>query len=76
MALPSFLRAIIIAVPAAADERVTGRVEGGGGDIAAADVTLWAAGLGAPKKLGETQTTDDGSFELKIPDDWNEDGVL
>jgi hypothetical protein len=40
-------------------------VEGGGGPIAKANVTLWATGPGAPQKLAETQTTDDGSFELK-----------
>lgn len=43
---------------------IGGKVEGGGGVIAKATVTLWAAGPGAPQKLAETQTTDDGSFDL------------
>jgi hypothetical protein len=48
----------------AAADLIEGRVEGGGGPIAKASVTLWAAGQSAPGKLAETQTKDDGSFAL------------
>jgi hypothetical protein len=43
---------------------IQGRVEGGGGPIAKATVTLWAAGPNAPQKLAETQTKGDGRFAL------------
>ncbi|HLN12622.1 MAG TPA: hypothetical protein VK587_05510, partial [bacterium] len=44
---------------------IGGTVEGGGGPIAKATVTLWAAGPGVPQKLAETQTKNDGSFDLE-----------
>ena len=65
-----------IAVPVAAFERVAGRVEVGGGAIVKADVTLWVAGPGAPKKLAETQTKEDGSFDLKIAGEMDAAGVM
>src|SRR5271168_2882498 len=49
---------------AASPDNIGGKVEGGGGPIAKATVTLWVAGPGAPQKLAETQTKDDGSFDL------------
>ena len=55
---------------------IGGRVEGGGGPIAKATVTLWAAGPGAPQKLAETQTKDDGSFDLKSAGRKDDAGVL
>jgi hypothetical protein len=45
-------------------DRIEGRVDGGGGPIARARVTLWAAGQGAPRELGATQTSSDGRFDL------------
>jgi DNA-binding beta-propeller fold protein YncE len=45
---------------------IGGKVEGGGSPIAKATVTLWAAGPGAPQKLAETQTKDNGSFDLRF----------
>jgi hypothetical protein len=51
-------------------------VEGGGGPIAKASVTLWEAGPGAPQKLAETQTKDDGSFDLKSTGRKDDAGVL
>jgi hypothetical protein len=48
----------------ASPDNIGGKVEGGGGPIAKATVTLWATGPGAPQKLAETQTKDDGSFDL------------
>jgi hypothetical protein len=61
---------------AAAAELIEGRVEGGGGPIAKATVTLWAAGPGAPQKLAETQTKDDGSFDLASAGGKDDAGVL
>src|SRR5271168_4029638 len=49
---------------AASSLNIGGKVEGGGSPIANATVTLWAAGPRAPQKLAETQTKDDGSFDL------------
>jgi DNA-binding beta-propeller fold protein YncE len=45
---------------------IGGKVEGGSSPIAKATVTLWAAGPGAPQKLAETQTKDNGSFDLRF----------
>ena len=52
--------------PAAAADRIQGRVEGGGGPIAQSAVTLWAAGQSAPRKLAETQTDAAGHFDLPV----------
>jgi len=43
-----------------------GRVQSGGGSIAKSTVTLYAAGQGAPISLTQTETKDDGTFELKF----------
>ena len=45
---------------------VVGLVLGGGAPIANATVTLWAASTGEPKQLGQTQTSADGRFELRL----------
>jgi hypothetical protein len=52
--------------PAAADAavRIEGLVQAGGGAVAHSTVTLWAAGPGDPKQLGQAKTADDGSFEI------------
>ncbi len=44
---------------------IQGRVKSGLGVIAHSTVTLWAAGPGAPVKLAQTQTQDDGSYTLQ-----------
>src|SRR6266567_4694307 len=61
---------------AASPDNIGGKVEGGGGPIAKATVTLWAAGPGAPQKLAETQTKDDGSFDLASAGGKDDAGVL
>jgi streptogramin lyase len=66
----------LMSVSAFAADRIEGRVEGGGRSIAKADVTLWVAGPGAPQKLAETHTSDDGSFELRIAGERDGVGVL
>ena len=50
--------------PAAADVRIEGQVQAGGGPLANSTVTLWAANAGDPKQLAQTQTGSDGRFEL------------
>jgi len=62
--------------PAAAEVRLEGQVQAGGGPIAKATVTLWAAGPGAPQQLAETQTKDDGSFDLDSAGTSDDAGVL
>jgi hypothetical protein len=53
----SFLCAALTLMPLAASaaDRIEGRVEAGGVPIAKAEVTLWAAGPGAPQRLVETK---------------------
>jgi hypothetical protein len=62
--------------PAAAEVRIGGQVQGGGGPIARATITLWAAGPGAPQKLAKTQTKDDGSFDLESAGEKDDAGAL
>ena len=50
--------------PADAAIRIGGQVQAGGGAVANSTVTLWAASSGDPKQLAQTQTGNDGSFEL------------
>ena len=50
--------------PAAADVRIEGQVQAGGGPLANSTVTLWAASAGEPKQLAQTQSGSDGRFEL------------
>ena len=50
--------------PAAAAVHIQGQVQAGGGAVANSTVTLWAASSGDPKQLAQTQTGNDGSFEL------------
>jgi hypothetical protein len=49
---------------AAAAVRIGGQVQAGGAAVTNSTVTLWAASSGDPKKLAQTQTGADGSFEL------------
>jgi hypothetical protein len=74
------ISAVIFTVPVppgvASADNIGGKVEGGGGPIAKASVTLWAAGPGAPQKLAETQTKDDGSFDLESAGGKDNAGVL
>jgi hypothetical protein len=50
--------------PADAAIRIGGQVQAGGGTVANSTVTLWAASSGDPKQLAQTQTGNDGNFEL------------
>jgi len=70
------LAATLLSVSAFAADYIEGRVEGGGQPVARADVTLWMAGPGAPRKLAETRTRDDGGFDLRIAREGVGEGVL
>ena len=54
--------------PAAADVRIEGQVQAGGGPLASSNVTLWAASSGEPRQLAQTTSGSDGSFVLSTPD--------
>ena len=51
---------------AIAADRIEGSVNGSGGPIGGAMVTLWAAGEAAPRKFAETQTGTDGYFDMPV----------
>jgi hypothetical protein len=53
-----------IAFSASAPDRITGRVEAGSGTVVGSEVSLWVTTSGAPRKLAQAQSTDDGGFEL------------
>jgi len=71
-----FFVATFVATSATATDRIEGWVEGGGSPIFKADVTLWVTTSGAPRKLAQTQTTDDGSFQLTTSGRKDKAGVL
>ena len=54
--------------PAAADIRIEGQVQAGGGPLASSTVTLWAASSGEPKQLAQTTSSNDGHFVLSTPE--------
>ncbi len=55
---------------------VVGLVLGGGAPIANSTVTLWAASTGEPKQMGQTQTSADGRFELRLSGSSDKDSSL
>ncbi len=57
-----------ICTPAAADVRIEGQVQAGGGPLASSNVTLWAASSGQPRQLDQTTSGSDGRFVLSTPD--------
>lgn len=66
----------LLSISAFAADRIEGRVEANRAAISGADVTLWLAQPGAPKKLAEAKTNDDGSYELPLADRTGDAGVL
>lgn len=62
--LPILAFASLAFAQAASAEQIVGNVHGGGGPVARSTVTLWAAGDGAPARLAETSSSDDGAFRL------------
>ncbi|AMA57029.1 hypothetical protein BCCGELA001_12765 [Bradyrhizobium sp. CCGE-LA001] len=67
---------VALTVSHASAQQLLGKVNGGGGPIATSTVTLWAAGEGAPTKLSETSTGDDGAFRLQFDTEKAGGGVL
>lgn len=63
-------------VPAASAQQLSGSVSGGGSPIAKSTVTLWVAGEGAPTKLSEASTGDDGTFRFQFDTAKASGGVL
>jgi len=55
---------VVASLPAFAATQIGGRVAGAGQPIVGASVALWVAGSAAPRKLAETRTNAEGSFEL------------
>ncbi len=68
--------ALMLAGSALASDHLSGRVLGGGNPIASSTVTLWEASSGAPKKLAETKTNEQGQFELRSATAQGTDSVL
>ena len=62
--------------PAAADVRIEGQVQAGGGPLAGSTVTLWAASAGEPKQLAQTKSGNDGRFVLGTAETPDKDVVL
>jgi hypothetical protein len=61
---------------AAAEVRVAGHVQTGGGPFASSTVTLWAASASEPKQLAQAKSGSDGRFELRTEETPGEDAVL
>jgi hypothetical protein len=62
--------------PASAAGSLEGQVLGAGAPIANSTVTLWAAGVGAPSQLAQTQTSGDGQFQMTVQLPTGDDPVL
>jgi hypothetical protein len=67
---------VLTAGPASAAGSLEGRVLGAGAPIANSTVTLWAAGVGAPSQLAQTQTSRDGQFQMTVQLPTGDDPVL
>jgi hypothetical protein len=55
---------------------IEGQVLGGGAPIARSTVTLWSAGVDAPKQLAQAQSRDDGQFTLNVAGPSSSEGIL
>ncbi len=52
--------------PAAAAVRIEGQVQVGGSPVAKSTVALWAASAGAPARLAQAETGDDGRYVVSV----------
>ena len=68
MRITLLVSGLLLAQPAFPDDAIKGQVLGGGAPIANSTVTLWQAGMGAPKQLAQTKTNGDGRFEVRSKD--------
>jgi hypothetical protein len=66
----------LAAAPVAAAASIDGQVQAGGGPVAQSTVTLWGAGVDAPKQLGQVQTDADGHFVIPVDRPAKSDTVL
>jgi Transthyretin-like family len=66
----------LLSVPVFADDHVSGQVLGGGAPIANSTITLWEAGANAPKKLAETETNQEGRFEIRSSETRGSETIL
>src|SRR5271169_3870963 len=66
----------LTAGPASAAGSLRGQVLGAGAPIAKSTVTLWAAGVDAPRQLVQTQTSGDGQFQMTVQRPTGDDPVL
>jgi streptogramin lyase len=57
-------------------DRSEGKVMGAGGAISDSEVTLWKTTPEAPRRISETRTNSDGSFELSFAEDNDEAGMF
>jgi hypothetical protein len=65
-ALVFAIASLLVAGTATAEDKLEGRVLGGGAPIADSKVTLWAATGGAPREINHGQTDVDGRFSMKL----------
>src|SRR5215469_4415457 len=59
------LSSLLLVVRASADETIGGQVLGGGAPIFNSKVTLYAATAGEPEQLAQTNTDNEGRFEVR-----------
>jgi hypothetical protein len=69
--LSAFIVVLAFAAGSAAAAEIKGQVLGGGAPIAKSTVSLWAASTGAPIKLSQAGTGEDGRFSIRVPDSRN-----
>jgi streptogramin lyase len=66
----------LICIPGSAATSINGQVQAGGGPVAGATVTLWAASAGEPRQLAQARTGADGRFNLSTDATPAPDAVL
>jgi len=59
------IAALLLGGAGFAADHVSGQVTIGGAPVDKATVTLWEASAGAPKKVSETKTNNDGKFDVR-----------
>lgn len=63
-------------IPGSAAVSINGRVQAGGGPVAASTVTLWAASAGEPRQLAQAKSGSDGRFQLGTDETPGADVIL
>ncbi len=65
----------VLSSASAIGAEIEGQVLGAGAPIARSAVTLWSAGAGAPRQLGQAPTGDDGRFTLSYQSPSGPEGI-